>query len=197
MGAFGSPFIVPLGAFVVAIVAIISGIVGQAHARRIKAEQRMAMLQRGMTVEQIDLLVEAHQEDDARKRSRPGTPCAASPTPAAPASFWSPSASASSSSALCSPRSSATAKFSPSPPPASFPWPSASASSSTTTCRSANSPASASKSPPTRPPTTAPPRNLAQVHVLKGTGFSPSISAAKSRGALAPEGMLKACADLP
>lgn len=57
MGAFGSPFIVPLGAFLVAIVAIVSGIMGQAHARRIKAEQRMAMIQRGMTVEQIDLLL--------------------------------------------------------------------------------------------------------------------------------------------
>jgi len=36
MGAFGSPFIVPLGAFLVAIVAIISGIAGQAHARKLK-----------------------------------------------------------------------------------------------------------------------------------------------------------------
>ena len=52
-----SPFIVPLGAFLVAIVAIISGITGQAHARRIKAEQRMAMVQRGMTAEQIDRLL--------------------------------------------------------------------------------------------------------------------------------------------
>src|ERR1017187_8801019 len=54
MGAFASPFIIPLGAFLVAIVAIVSGAVSQAHARRIKAEQRMAMLHSGMTVEQID-----------------------------------------------------------------------------------------------------------------------------------------------
>jgi len=63
MGIFATPFIVPLGAFVVAIVAIISGIVGQAHARRIKAEQRMAMLQRGMTAEQIDLLLKPTKDD--------------------------------------------------------------------------------------------------------------------------------------
>jgi hypothetical protein len=63
MGPFGSPFIVPLGAFLVAIVAIVSGIVGQAHARRIKAEQRMAMLQRGMTAEQIDLLLKPTKND--------------------------------------------------------------------------------------------------------------------------------------
>lgn len=63
MGAFSSPFIVPLGAFLVAIVAIVSGIVGQAHARRTKAEQRMAMIQRGMTVEQIDLLLKPTKDD--------------------------------------------------------------------------------------------------------------------------------------
>jgi uncharacterized membrane protein HdeD (DUF308 family) len=51
--AFGSPFIVPLGAFVVGIVAIISGAISQAHARRTRAEQRIAMVQRGMTAEQI------------------------------------------------------------------------------------------------------------------------------------------------
>ena len=43
-----SPYIVPLGAFLVAIVAIAGGIWGQAHARRVKAEQRMAMLARGI-----------------------------------------------------------------------------------------------------------------------------------------------------
>lgn len=64
MNPIGSPFIVPLGAFVVAIVAIVSGAMGQAHARRMKAEQRMAMLQRGMTVEQIDQLLKHGREDD-------------------------------------------------------------------------------------------------------------------------------------
>jgi hypothetical protein len=63
MGILLSPFIVPLGAFLVAIVAIISGIVGQAHARRIKAEQRMAMIQRGMSAEQIDLLLKPTKYD--------------------------------------------------------------------------------------------------------------------------------------
>jgi hypothetical protein len=66
MGTFwvsDASILVPLGAFVVAIVAIVSGIVGQAHARRIKAEQRMAMVQRGMTVEQIDLLLKPTKDD--------------------------------------------------------------------------------------------------------------------------------------
>jgi len=67
MGAYSAisdaSIIVPLGAFLVAIVAIVSGIVGQAHARRIKAEQRMAMVQRGMTAEQIDLLLRPSKED--------------------------------------------------------------------------------------------------------------------------------------
>ena len=70
MGAFSSPFIVPLGAFLVAIVAIVSGIVGQAHARRIKAEQRMAMIQRGMPVEQIDLLLKSSRDDGEEVKAK-------------------------------------------------------------------------------------------------------------------------------
>jgi hypothetical protein len=65
-----SPFIVPLGAFLVAIVAIISGITGQAHARRIKAEQRMAMVQRGMPAEQIDLLLKSNRDDAEEIKTR-------------------------------------------------------------------------------------------------------------------------------
>jgi hypothetical protein len=67
---FETPFIVPLGAFLVAIVAIISGITGQAHARRIKAEQRMAMIQRGMTAEQIDLLLKSTSDDAEEIKTR-------------------------------------------------------------------------------------------------------------------------------
>jgi len=54
---------VPLGAFAVAIFAIISGTIGQIHARRLKAEQRMAMVQRGMTAEQIDLVLRPTKDD--------------------------------------------------------------------------------------------------------------------------------------
>ena len=101
--------------------------------------------------------LEIHQ-GTTEEDQRPGTPCAASPMRAAPALFWSPSASAWPSSALCLPPFFKPARSSSSPPAASFPWPSASASSSTTACRSANSPASASKSPPTLPPATRPTR---------------------------------------
>jgi hypothetical protein len=70
MGALGSPFIVPLGAFLVAIVAIVSGIAGQAHARKLKAEQRMAMIQRGMPAEQIDLLLKSTRDDGEEVKTR-------------------------------------------------------------------------------------------------------------------------------
>jgi hypothetical protein len=63
MGAFSSPFIVPLGAFLVAIAAIVSGAISQAHARRIKADQRIAMVQRGMPIEQIDQLLNSPKEE--------------------------------------------------------------------------------------------------------------------------------------
>jgi hypothetical protein len=63
MGVFATPFIVPLGAFVVGIVAILSGIWSQAHAVRIKAEQRMAMLARGMSIAEIEQLLGSGEDE--------------------------------------------------------------------------------------------------------------------------------------
>ncbi|WP_035350458.1 DUF6249 domain-containing protein [Edaphobacter aggregans] len=64
MEIFHSPLIVPLGAFVVAIVAIIAGIWSDAHTKRIRADQRMAMLARGMSVDDIEkVLGKAHEEE--------------------------------------------------------------------------------------------------------------------------------------
>jgi hypothetical protein len=63
MEVFTHPLIIPLGAFVVAIVAIISGIWMQAHATRIKADQRMAMLARGMSVADIERLIGTKEEE--------------------------------------------------------------------------------------------------------------------------------------
>ena len=52
-----SPFVIPLGAFMVAIVAIVAGAAAGAHKQRLKAEQRMAMVARGMSAEDIDKLL--------------------------------------------------------------------------------------------------------------------------------------------
>ena len=48
---------VPIGAFAVAIVAIISGVVGEGNRQRLTAEQRMAMVARGMPADDIDKLL--------------------------------------------------------------------------------------------------------------------------------------------
>jgi uncharacterized membrane protein YidH (DUF202 family) len=50
-------FAVPIGAFAVAIIAIVSGVMGEAHRQRLKAEQRMAMVARGMSADDIDKLL--------------------------------------------------------------------------------------------------------------------------------------------
>ena len=50
---------IPLGAFVVGIVAIISGIAGGAYKQRLKTEQRLAMLARGMSASEIERLLSA------------------------------------------------------------------------------------------------------------------------------------------
>ena len=52
-----SVFLVPLGAFLVAIVAIVAGAFNSAHARRLKAEQRMAMIARGLPAADIETLL--------------------------------------------------------------------------------------------------------------------------------------------
>ena len=58
------PFLIPLGAFAVAIVAIIGGIVSEMARQRVKAEQRMAMVARGMSAEDIDKLLGKATEDE-------------------------------------------------------------------------------------------------------------------------------------
>ena len=63
MEAFNSPFIVPIGAFAVAIVVIIAGIWSQAHRTRVKAEQRMAMIARGMSTAEIERLLGTPGDD--------------------------------------------------------------------------------------------------------------------------------------
>jgi hypothetical protein len=60
-----SPYVVPLGAFAVAIVAIVAGIISQAHTTRIKAEQRMAMIARGASVEEIERLLGRKDEPES------------------------------------------------------------------------------------------------------------------------------------
>jgi hypothetical protein len=50
-------FTIPLAAFAVAIVAIVGGLFSEANRQRLRAEQRMAMVARGMSAEDIDKLL--------------------------------------------------------------------------------------------------------------------------------------------
>jgi hypothetical protein len=64
MGSFVfSPFIVPVAGCAVGAVAIISGIWLDAHKRRIKSEERMAMLARGVPLAEIEKMLGAGDED--------------------------------------------------------------------------------------------------------------------------------------
>lgn len=64
MHVFFTPFIVPLGAFVVAIVAIGGGIWSDIHNKRIRADQRMAMLARGMSIDDIEKVLGKVREEE-------------------------------------------------------------------------------------------------------------------------------------
>jgi Flp pilus assembly protein TadB len=52
-----SGYVVPLGAFAVGIVAIVAGAFSQQHREKLRADQRMAMVARGMNTEDIDKLL--------------------------------------------------------------------------------------------------------------------------------------------
>jgi hypothetical protein len=58
-----SPYIIPLAGCLVAIVAVVSGIWLDGHKRRIKSEERMAMLARGVPLAEIEKMLGAGSED--------------------------------------------------------------------------------------------------------------------------------------
>ena len=61
---WNSPFIVPIGAFVMTLGIVVAGVMSQAHNRRLKAEQRIAMVQRGLPVHEIEKLLGTREEED-------------------------------------------------------------------------------------------------------------------------------------
>jgi Flp pilus assembly protein TadB len=65
MGAVvSSPFIVPVAVFAWLAIMGVAGIISQAHSRRLKADQRMAMIQRGMTAEDIAKVFQPDAQDE-------------------------------------------------------------------------------------------------------------------------------------
>jgi hypothetical protein len=58
-----SPFIVPVAGCLVAIVAVVSGIWLDGHKRRIKSEERIAMISRGVPLAEIEKMLGAGSED--------------------------------------------------------------------------------------------------------------------------------------
>ncbi len=63
--------VVPVAAFLVAIVAIISGAVNQAHSRRVKADERMALLARGVPLAEIESFMNGRRQQEERPASSP------------------------------------------------------------------------------------------------------------------------------
>jgi hypothetical protein len=58
-----SPFIVPVAGCLVAVVAIVSGIWLDGHKRRIKSEERIAMISRGVPLAEIEKMLGAGNEE--------------------------------------------------------------------------------------------------------------------------------------
>jgi hypothetical protein len=62
MNFFFSPFIVPVAGCLVGVVAIISGIWLDAQKRRLKSEERVAMISRGVPIAEIERLIGVGEE---------------------------------------------------------------------------------------------------------------------------------------
>ena len=71
MAAEDTAWVVPLGAFAVAIVAIVAGALRQAHSQRLKAEQRMALLARGVPPTEIEALLDGDRDQEPRVSASP------------------------------------------------------------------------------------------------------------------------------
>src|SRR5271167_2482103 len=62
MDFMNSPFVVPVAGCMVGIVAIISGIWLDAQKRRLKSEERVAMISRGVPIAEIERLIGVGEE---------------------------------------------------------------------------------------------------------------------------------------
>ena len=71
MNEYAAGALVPLGAFLVAIVAIIAGAVSRAHDKRLRAEQHMALLARGVPLAEIEAYMSAGHDVEERVPSHP------------------------------------------------------------------------------------------------------------------------------
>ena len=68
------PYIVPVAVFIWLAVVGIANIIGKAHSQRLKAEQRMAMVQRGMSAEQIAQVLQPEKSDECGQAARTKDP---------------------------------------------------------------------------------------------------------------------------
>jgi hypothetical protein len=66
-----APEIVPLAVFAWMTIVAVAGIIGKAHERRVAADERMAMLQRGVPPEQIALMVKPVKDEEVIKTRDP------------------------------------------------------------------------------------------------------------------------------
>ena len=73
MEGLSSPFIVPLGAFAVAIVAILGGVASKIRTQQIQADQRLGMLARGIPLAEVERVLAQAQPGEALPRT-PGNP---------------------------------------------------------------------------------------------------------------------------
>jgi hypothetical protein len=66
-----SPVLVPIMGMMIPIVAIIAGVYSQIHAKRLKADQRMQLIARGVPLAEIDAFLKPDEDDGPRQVKDP------------------------------------------------------------------------------------------------------------------------------
>jgi hypothetical protein len=64
------PILIPIVALLIPIFAIVGGIVSQMHANRLKADQRMAMLARGIPIAEIEAVLNTASAAESNGRTK-------------------------------------------------------------------------------------------------------------------------------
>ena len=71
MSAWDSPFIVPMGAFAVAVAAIVGGAWRAVQKMRLKGSQRLALLERGLSLAEVEAVLSKPEEDEMQDAADP------------------------------------------------------------------------------------------------------------------------------
>ncbi len=68
MSMFDSPFIVPVAGCAIGLCAVVGGVYSEVRSKELRSQERIAMLHRGVPLEEIERLTSKNREDEKKVR---------------------------------------------------------------------------------------------------------------------------------